>query len=142
MVFYQNNEWHLSTYKVVYTDDGEQLENTVGQVGKDWWLELEKLWSNILIIKFEEVSATDEQKIRLERVNRAGITDGFSSSVSEYVRNGKFPDGFSHVLKDVEVEEFSQSQGISLSEREIEALYLAVQVSELELQVLELGGGV
>lgn len=141
MAYYKDNQWNLPELKVTYNDGGQAITKNIGSEGKGWWLELEKLWSNISIIKFEEVSATDEQKSRLERVNRAGITDGFSSSVSEYVRDGKFPDGFSHVLKDVEVEEVSQSQGVSLSEREIEALYLAMQVSELELQVLELGGG-
>lgn len=141
MAYYKDNQWNLPELEVTYNDGKRSITKNVGSEGKDWWLELERLWADISVIKFEEVSATDEQRNRLERVNRAGITDGFSSSVSEYVRNGKFPDGFSHVLKDVEVEEVSQSQGVSLSEREIEALYLAMQVSELELQVLELGGG-
>lgn len=140
MVFYKDNKWHISDLKVTYKDGEETTEKSVGLEGKKWWVELEKAHDYIQIIKFEELTATDEQIQRLENINLAGIPDGYGSIVSNYVKLGKFPDEFNHPLKDIENEEINREQGIDLSEREIEALYLAMQVSDLEIQILEIGG--
>lgn len=142
MVFYKDNQWNISDVRVTYEDNGELNEKNVGLEGKEWWVDLEKLWDDIKIIQFDELTATEEQIQRLENVNAANIPDGHGTIVSNYVKLGKFPDSFTHKLKDVELKEVSREQGIDLSEREIEALQLALQISDLELQMLELGGAI
>lgn len=140
MVFYKDNQWHISNLKVTYVDGGKRSEKNVGLEGKGWWSELEKAHDDIQIIRFEELTIPKEQIQRLENINLAGVPDGYGSIVSNYVKLGKFPDEFTHRLKDIENEEVNREQGIDLSEREIEALYLAMQVSELEIKILEIGG--
>lgn len=140
MVFYKNNQWNISDATVTYKDGGKLTTKSVGLEEKKWWSNLEKAWPEINIIQFEEILATEEQIQRLKKVNAANIPDGYSSIVSNYVKSGKYPDEFTHRLKDIELKETSRKHGVDLSEREIEALQLALQISDLELQILELGG--
>lgn len=141
MVFYKDNKWHMSDLEVTFKDGGEKDKKYVGLEGKSWWDNLAKMFDDIEVVEFNEVLNTDEQLTRLEKVNAINTPDGHGSVVSEYVRLGEFPDSLDHVLKNIELEEVSREQGVDLSEREIEAMQLALQISDLELRLLELGGG-
>lgn len=102
MLYYENNEWKISKHKVIYTDNGEQLENYVGIGDKQWWDDLAKQHKDINIVEFVEITTTDEQLERLDVINQLNISDGHGAVVSDYVLEGKFPDEASHVLKDLE----------------------------------------
>lgn len=103
MLYYENNNWHLSRYKVIYTDNNEQLKNYVGIGGKQWWKDLAKQHDNINIVKFVEIPVTTKQLERLDTINQLAIPDGHGTIVDDYVMEGKFPDEPSHVLEDLEV---------------------------------------
>lgn len=142
MVFYRDNQWNISEFEITYIDGTEQTTKRIGAEGEEWWRELESLWEDIEVLEIKEVEVTQEQRDRLDNINATHVPDGFGSIVGDYVRSGIFPDELTHRLKDIEWRESSRSQGVELSEREIEAVYLAIQISDLELQLIELGGGV
>lgn len=138
MLYYENNKWHISTLKVEYMQDRETLENYIGAEGKRWWNELAGLHENIEIVKFIDLNITNEQLARLEEINQLNIGDGYSEVVGMYVMRDIFPDEASHILKDLENKKANIKQGIELSEREINEIMIAMQVSDIEIDILEL----
>lgn len=102
MVYYKNNEWHLSGIKVRFTDNDEETTKPVGAEGKEWWNELAKKHDDIKIIEFIEAEQTPEELSRLEEVNQLNIPDGFSSVLAGYVEHGIFPEGINHPLKSLQ----------------------------------------
>lgn len=109
MLYYKNNEYHISELKVLYKDNNEQLANIVGQEGKGWWIELADLHEDIEIIEFTELASTDEELARLKEVNELNIPEGHSNVLGDYVHNNKFPDEPNHVLKDLENKKINES---------------------------------
>jgi hypothetical protein len=82
--------YELATSKVVYTKNGEQIEQVVGEEGQQWWLNFAEKWDHTNIIEFTDVVYTDEQLARLEEVKNLDISD---SVASEYVMEGIIGEG-------------------------------------------------
>lgn len=138
MVFYKNRRWHLCNEKVKYTQNGKEIEQYVGSEGHDWWEDFEQKHEHTEIIEFIPVEPTEEQLIRLEEINELNIPDGFSDMVSNYVKDKIFPESFNHPLRKLQVYKENIQQGIELSEREIQEIIQGRQISDLEIQLLEL----
>lgn len=141
MVFYKNGRWHLCNKKVKYMQNDKEITQYVGSEDKQWWLDFEEKWEHTEIIEFIPVEPTQEQVDRLEEINQLNIPDGFGSMLSDYVENGTFPEGFNHPLRNLQVYKENIQQGIELSEREIQEIIQGQQMSDLEIQLLELQGG-
>lgn len=142
MVFYKENEWYMCNEKARYIQDGIELENYIGVEGKQWWVDFETKWDDVEIIEFIEIVSTEIQIKRLESVNTQDIADGYSSIISDYVINGIFPNGTNHVLRQLQLEEINQQQGTDISQQEIDGILLGVQVSDMEVELLKLKGGI
>ena len=143
MVFYKNGRWHLCNEKVKYMQNGKEIEQYVGSEGHDWWIDFADKWEHTEIIQFIPVEPTQEQLDRLEEINELNIPDGFGSMLSNYVENGTFPEGVSNPLRNLQAYKENIQQGIELSEREIQEIIQGRQISDLEIQLLELQlGGV
>lgn len=119
----------------------KEITQYVGSEDKQWWLDFEEKWEHTEIIEFIPVEPTQEQVDRLEEINQLNIPDGFGSMLSDYVENGTFPEGFNHPLRNLQVYKENIQQGIELSEREIQEIIQGQQMSDLEVQLLELQGG-
>lgn len=105
MIYYERGQWHFCTEKVRYTQRGQEVEQYVGQEGKQWWLDFAAKWDHTEIIEFVPVEPTPEQVARLEKANRLRIPDGYSETISNYVKNGVFPEGFTHPLRPLQIQE-------------------------------------
>lgn len=134
-VYYENNEWHLSKYKVNYTDENKPLENTVGKEGKSWWTELAKNSTSIADVTFTNVTLTEEEKARIEQVNQLRVPDGFTSTVSLYVKEGRFPERPDHALKDLEYRVVSKELELNQNMTNMETLnILGSAMGEITLE--------
>lgn len=142
MIFYKNRKWHMCSEKVRYTQHGKEVEQFVGSEGKDWWLDFEQRHEHTKIVEFIDIVATQKQLERLDEVNQFNIGDGLSAILGDYVEDGVFPDGANHPLAMLELKKENEQQGIELSEREINEVIQGMQISDLEVQILEiqLGG--
>ncbi len=138
MILYKNRKWHMCSEKVRYVQNGEEITQFVGSEGHDWWLDFEQKHEHTEIIEFVDVVATQEQLDRLEEVNQLNIPDGFSSILSDYVGDGVFPEGVNHPLMTLQLKKENEQQGIAISEREINEIIMGVQISDIEIQMLEL----
>lgn len=128
----------MCTEKVRYVQHGEEVTQYVGAEGHDWWIDFEQKHSHTEIIEFIDVVATDEQLARLDEVNQFNIGDGFGAVLSDYVDNGIFPEGVNHPLMTLQFKKENEQQGIAISEREINEIIQGMQISDLEIQLLEL----
>lgn len=102
MLYFKNDEWCVSEFKVIYTDNGKAFENYSGFAGKQWWLDVESMHEGVHINEFVEVSISDEQQTRLDTINTLNIEEVHGSTVLLYVLEGKFPEKTGHILKDLE----------------------------------------
>lgn len=96
MLYKENGEWKLCTKKIVYEENGVEVENFVGSEGEDWWTEYSKKWG-ITIKSFIDLEYSDEQLKRLSDIK--DIPEGFSDICSEYVIKGDFPQTTDHPLR-------------------------------------------
>ena len=140
MIYYKNR-WHLCNEKVKYMQNDKEITQYVMSEGHDWWIDFESKWEHTEIIEFIPVEPTLEQLDRLEEINKLNIPDGFGSMLSDYVGNGVFPKSLNHPLRYLQVYKENIQQGIELSEREIQEIVQGRQISDLEIQLLELQGG-
>ena len=138
MIFYKNRKWHMCSEKVRYTQNGEEITQFVGAEGHDWWLDFEQKHSHTEIIEFVDVVATDEQLARLDEVNQLNIGDGFSAVLGGYVEDGAFPDDTNHPIVLLQLKKENEQQGKEISEREINGIIQGMQISDVEIQLLEL----
>lgn len=99
MVYFKNGEWHIATEKVLYKQDGKELENFVGQEGKEWWNGVD----GVTNVEFAPVDIYAEQLDRLAEANQLGIGDGFGELVGNYVLYDEFPDAIQHPLRDLQI---------------------------------------
>ena len=99
MVYFKDNEWHIVTEKVLYKQDGEELENFVGQEGKEWWYGV----TGVEVVEFTPVDVYSQQLERLDEVNRLNIGDGFGELVGDYVLYDIFPNAIQHPLWDLQI---------------------------------------
>lgn len=142
LIFYKNNQWHLCGEKVKYIQHDEEIEQYVGSEGRDWWLDFEEKWEHTEIIEFIDVKPSEEQLNRFNEMLELNLGDGYSFELGEYVENAIFPDGFNHVLRPLQIMLENQRLGIEMSEREIQEIIQGQQLSDLEIQILELQLGV
>ena len=82
--------WKLAEHTVRYIQKGEEIEQVVGEEGKEWWLDFAEKWEHTQIIEFTDLHYTSEQLTRLEEIQ--GIGEGYMEACSDYVLNGKIPD--------------------------------------------------
>ena len=109
MLYYKNG-WHLCAEKVRYIQHGEEIEQSVGGEGHDWWVEFEQKWEYTEIQEFILVGPTEEQVARLEEVNQLKVPDGFAGIVGDYVKDGSFPAGYNHPLRLLQLKKEQQLQ--------------------------------
>ena len=138
MIFYKNRKWDMCSEKVRYTQHGEEIEQYVGSEGRDWWIDFADKWEHTEIIEFIDVVVTGEQLARFEEVSQFNIPEGFGSELSDYVKDGVFPEGINHPLKTLQTTKENEQQGVELSEREINEIIQGMQISDVEIQLLEL----
>ena len=141
LIFYKNGKWHICTEKVHYTQHGEEITQYVGSEGHDWWVDFEEKWEHTEIIEFIPVETTQEQVDRLEEINQLNIPEGLGSMQSDYVEKELFPEGYTHPLGNLKLQKENKELGIQMSEREIQEISQGQQISSLEIQMLELQGG-
>ena len=141
ILIYYKNGWGLCSEKVKYIQHGEEITQYVMSEGKQWWLDFEEKWEHTEIIEFIEVEPTEEQLGRFEEVVQLNVSEGFGAELGSYVEFGIFPEGFNHPLRNLQVYKENIQQGIELSEREIQEIVQGRQISDLEIQLLELQGG-
>lgn len=141
MVFYKNGRWHLCNEKVKYMQNDKEITQYVGSEDKQWWLAFEEKWEHTEIIEFIPVEPTQEQVDRLEEINQLNIPDGFGSAINSYVEKELFPEGYTHPLGNLKLQKENKELGIQMSEREIQEISQGQQISSLEIQMLELQGG-
>ncbi len=141
MVFYKNGRWHLCNEKVKYMQNDKEITQCVGSEDKQWWLDFEEKWEHTEIIEFIPVEPTQEQVDRLEEINQLNIPDGFGSAINSYVEKELFPEGYTHPLGNLKLQKENKELGIQMSEREIQEISQGQQISSLEIQMLELQGG-
>lgn len=89
---------------------------------------------------YEDVILTEEQKLRYEQIR--SLPESAIGYCIQYVLNGEFPSGNNHPLRHIELEIENQKLGQELSEREINEIMQGIQLSEIEIQLLELKLGV
>lgn len=142
MVYYKNGKWNISDSKVRIRQDGINKEKYVGVEGKEWWINFARKWSDTEIIDFIDVTPSKEQLSRIDNVNDQNISDGFSCIIGDYVRNGNFPTDINNKLRNLQLEEVNQQQGVDISQREIGEIMLGMQVSDIEIELLKLKGGI
>lgn len=117
MIFYKNG-WHIAAEDVHYIQDGEELVNTVGVEGHQWWLDFEEKWDNMTITEFvPRPAATPEQLERLDDINNLIKEEKHHYYVELYVLEGRFSEEKGHPLKELELE-----QKINELERRLSAL--------------------
>ena len=138
MIFYRNRKWHICTEKVCYIQNGEEITQFIGSEGHDWWLDFEQKHEHTEIIEFVDVEATQEQLNRLDDVNQLNVGDGFGAILGDYVDNGVFPEGVNYPLVLLQLKKENEQQGVGISEREINEIIQGMQISDLEIQLLEL----
>lgn len=109
MLYYKDKQYNLVKEKIKYKQDGEELTNHIGQEGKQWWLDFEEKWEDMEILEVKRIKVTELQEARLEEVNQLNIPEGYDSLLDNYVSHGKFPDEFSHLLKDIETKKNNES---------------------------------
>lgn len=79
------NGWNLAEYTVRYTHRGEEVEQIVGEEGKEWWLDFAEKWEDTNIVEFTDMVYTEEQLARLEEIKNLDIADNIAN---EYVMDG------------------------------------------------------
>ena len=104
MLYFKNNRWNVSTEKVRYTQHGEEIEQYVCIEGHDWWLDFEEKWEHTEIQEFIPVEPTPDQLARFEKINKLRVPDGFGGELGTYVEHGIFPEGFTHVLRSIQIQ--------------------------------------
>lgn len=141
LLFYKDRTWHLCTEKVKYIQRSKEIEQYVGSEGHNWWVDFANKWGHTEIIEFIPVEPTQEQVDRLEEINQLNIPDGFGSAINSYVEKEIFPEGYTHPLGNLKLQKENKELGIQMSEREIQEISQGQQISSLEIQMLELQGG-
>lgn len=82
--------YELATSKVVYTKNGEQIEQVVGEEGQQWWLDFAEKWEHTSVIEFTDMVYTDEQLARFEEIKDLDVSDGIANN---YVMDGVIGEG-------------------------------------------------
>ena len=128
----------LYPHKVRYMQHGQEYEQWA-LPDREWWTEFAEKWDHTEIIEFVEVELSEDQEARLDEINQLNIPEEFRSICIEYVLNGKFPHGYNHPLRQIEIKKIEEQQGQEISQREINEIVQERQISDLEIRLL-MGG--
>ena len=133
MLFYKNGKWHVCSEKVRYIQHDEEIEQYVGSEGNQWWVDFEEKWEHTEIIEFIPVEATQEQLDRFEEINQLNIKEGFGAELSDYVEFGIFPEGFTHVLRPIQILKEQNEQDAYLVDNDfrLSLVELGVSIDDL-----------
>ena len=133
MLFYKNGKWHVCSEKVRYIQHDEEIEQYVGSEGNQWWVDFEEKWEHTEIIEFIPVEATQEQLDRFEEINQLNIKEGFGAELSDYVEFGIFPEGFTHVLRPIQIlkEQNEQDSYLVDNDFRLSLIEMGVDISDL-----------
>lgn len=138
MIVYNKKTWRLCPCLVKYTQYGERLESYA--FDKQWWIDFSEKWEHTTIDEIVGITHTDEQISRYNQIR--DMPEDFGSVYSEYVKTGEFNvDGIptTHKFNMLRLETEAMVLGISVSEREINEIMLGLQVSDLEIRLMEGG---
>ena len=133
MLYYKNSQWHLCQEKVHYAQHGEEITQFVGSEGHQWWVDFDEKWEHTEIIEFIPVEATQEQLDRFEEINQLNIKEGFGAELSDYVEFGIFPEGFTHVLRPIQIlkEQNEQDSYLVDNDFRLSLLEMGVDINDL-----------
>jgi len=129
----KGNKWELSTHKVTFIDQNTE-NNEVYTSDIDWYEKFAEMHSNFSLVEVSEVVYTAEQLERLEEVKEMNLAD---TIINNYVIYGVAGEG----LETLTLQKDNRQLGIEISEREIQEIVQGQQISELEIQILQLQGG-
>ncbi len=90
MLYKTHDGWRLPERTVIYTQNGQTIEQPVGEEGIEWWQQFADKWEHTEIIEFTELHYTDEQLARLGEVQNIG--EGYTAECESYVIDGTIPD--------------------------------------------------
>ena len=121
----QYKEIEVEEQRECYVGDKERFELTLSNSSEAY-----------KDLSYEEVTLTDEQMQRYEEIR--SLPESAIGHCIDYVREGTFPPGNSHALRNIQLEQINQRLGQELSEREINEIIQGIQLSDLEIQLLEL----
>ena len=96
MLIKRGNRFELYPHKVKYNQHGKEIEQWA-LPNKEWWTDFAEKWEHTEIIEFTEVELTEEQMARFEQIS-FGLPEAFSSVCTDYILDGKFPEGVAHPL--------------------------------------------
>lgn len=85
---------------------------------------------------YENYTLTEEQYERYEEVRF--LPEHFIGDCIRYIEDGTFPQENNHPLRHIQIELEEQKLGQELSEREINETIQGIQLSDLEIQLIEL----
>jgi hypothetical protein len=133
ILIYYKNGWRLCNEKVKYIQHGEEIIQYVGSEGHDWWLDFEEKWEHTEIIEFIEVEPTQEQISRYNEVLQLNIPEGFGAELSDYVEFGIFPEGFTRVLRPIQIlkEQNEQDSYLVDNDFRLSLIEMGVDISDL-----------
>lgn len=100
----------MCEHKVKYIQHGEEITQYVMSEGHDWWVDFEEKWEHTEVIEFIDVVANDEQLARFDEISQLNIPEGFNSELSDYVRDGVFPNGINHPLRNLQLQKEQELQ--------------------------------
>lgn len=95
----------LSKLKVKYSRDGEEFEQSVGEEGKQWWLDFEQKWEHTEVIEFTDIAYTDKELTRFEEVKGLDVSEDI---ILEYIESGTMGEGLEALKHKKENEELKQ----------------------------------
>lgn len=85
MIIQNGNTLELATEKVMYTQNGKELENIIAEEGKAWWTALESS-EKISNVSFEQISYEQDVLDRFEEVKELNTKN--IGALQEYVETG------------------------------------------------------
>ena len=116
MIYYKNGNWHISTEQVHYRQHGEEITQYVTSEGHDWWTDFESKWEHTELINFIAVDYTPDQLARFEEIEKLNVTEGFASELAQYVKDGSFPEGVNHPLRNLQLQKENEALQQSIAE--------------------------
>lgn len=127
MLYRAGNRWELCPYKVNYVQHGQEIEQYTHD--PQFWEDFADRWDHTEIQSVEEVTYTDAEKERAEEVRR--VPNGFHSAVVNYVKDGTFPEGNNHPLRQLQNVKENESQGEDINSTANFASIVAMDKDEL-----------
>ena len=129
MLIKKGNRFELYPHKVRYNQHGKEHEQWA-LPNKEWWVDFAGKWDHTEIIEFIEVALTEEQLARFEQVS-FGLPEAFSSIYTDYILDGKFPEGVAHPLIKLQLANKDTLQDEDIDVVAETAVYAAMDANDL-----------